>query len=228
LALVTFTNPKGGSSKTTSAFLLASCLAARGERVALVDSDPNAPLLRLEKLRNGNPIKNLSFHRATQDTMYDVVDPLADRVDWVIVDTEGTANMTVGMALNRSDLAIIPIGMSRLDIDQAAKAIRLVQTQSRGIKREIPYRLLFTRANPMVAVSSEKAIRKDVSQSSIATLDVKIIHRAAYTAIFEYNQTLWELDPRRVSGLPMAIENAERFTDSVVSALLATLQGAAA
>lgn len=227
MPLITFTNPKGGSSKTTSAFLLASCLAHRGEHVAIVDCDPNAPLLRLSKLR-GTPIERLSFHQATADTMYDVIDPLVEQADWVVVDTEGTANMSVGMALNRSDLAMIPISMSRLDIDQAAKAIKLVKVQSQGLRRQIPYRLLFTRANPMVAVTSEKAINKDVVGNGIAALDVKIIHRAAYTAMFEHNLTLWELDPKKVSGLPKAIENVEHYTEAVIAAVLASLEGAAA
>lgn len=227
MALITFTNPKGGSSKTTSAFLLASCLAQRGEHVAIVDSDPNAPLLRFSKLRGG-PVERLTFHKATADTMYDVIDPLVEQADWVIVDTEGTANMAVGMALNRSDLAMIPISMSRLDIDQAAKAIKLVKVQSQGLRRQIPYRVLFTRANPMVAVTSEKAISKDVSGNGIASLDVKIIHRAAYTAVFEHNLTLWELDPKKVSGLAKAIENVEHYTDAVIAAVLTSLEGASA
>lgn len=224
MPLITFTNPKGGSSKTTSAFLLATCLAQRGEQVALVDSDPNAPLLRFERLRSQQPVPNLTFHRANSDSMYDVLDPLLEQKDWVIVDTEGTANMAVGMALNRSDLAIIPISMSRLDIDQAAKAIKLVQTQAKGLKRPIPCRILYTRVNAAMASASERRIRKDVDGSGIGAFHVKIVHRAAYTGMFEHNLTLWEMEAK-VSGLPNAIENAASFTDEVVATILASLEG---
>lgn len=40
MPIVSFANPKGGAGKTTSALLLASELAARGARVAIIDADP--------------------------------------------------------------------------------------------------------------------------------------------------------------------------------------------
>ena len=43
---IAFISPKGGVGKTTAALLLALGLAERGQRVAIIDSDPNKPLVR--------------------------------------------------------------------------------------------------------------------------------------------------------------------------------------
>ena len=42
---VVFISPKGGAGKTTAAVSLALAAAERGQRVAMIDSDPNKPLV---------------------------------------------------------------------------------------------------------------------------------------------------------------------------------------
>jgi CobQ/CobB/MinD/ParA nucleotide binding domain len=71
---VAFVSPKGGSGKTTAALLLALGLAARGRRVALIDSDPNKRLLRWAALP-GKP-DEITVHAAP--TMPDIRDALRE------------------------------------------------------------------------------------------------------------------------------------------------------
>lgn len=226
MPLVTFTNPKGGSSKTTSALLLATGLAQLGQKVAIVDADPNAPLLRFFSFREkaGIGLENVSIHGADHETVLDVIDNVARTHDWVVVDTEGTANVTVGLALSRTDLVLIPVAMSRLDVDQAAKAIRLIKTNSKALRRPIAFQLLMTRVNPAMMTASEKAINRDADQAQIPTLPVRLVQRSAYTAIFEHNRTLWELDPKKIGGLERAIENTEQYTRAVVRSVVQAIR----
>lgn len=46
MKLIPFVSFKGGAGKTTALMAVASCLVARGERVALFEADENAPLAR--------------------------------------------------------------------------------------------------------------------------------------------------------------------------------------
>ena len=49
MPVIVFASPKGGAGKTTSSFLLASEMAARGLNTAIIDADPNHPILSWKK-----------------------------------------------------------------------------------------------------------------------------------------------------------------------------------
>ena len=65
MPIVAFVSPKGGAGKTTAALLLALGLAEQGRRVAMIDSDPNKPLLHWASLP-GRP-EPISVHPAPTD-----------------------------------------------------------------------------------------------------------------------------------------------------------------
>jgi chromosome partitioning protein len=212
MTIITFQNPKGGSSKSTSALLLASTFAQYGQKVALIDSDPNGPLV---KWSHGKTRPNLDVVQAfDRDVMTRAVELHATH-DYVIIDTEGTATVTVGYALARTDLAITPISLSQLDVDQAGRAIGYLEAQGEIQNRTIPYRLLFTKTNAAFQTRVEKAIRQDAAEDSVVYFETTLVNRQAYIEIFVKQCTLWELNPDEVSGVAKAIENAEAFAKEV-------------
>ncbi|MBE6677642.1 MAG: ParA family protein [Ruminococcaceae bacterium] len=65
---IVFANQKGGVGKTTSAVNIAACLAAMGNRVVLVDSDPQGNAtsgLGISKRGTANSVYDLFIRRAT-------------------------------------------------------------------------------------------------------------------------------------------------------------------
>src|ERR1700760_716599 len=101
---IAFISPKGGVGKTTAALLLALGLAERGQRVAIIDSDPNKPLVRWAALQ-GRP-ELISVHAAP--TAPDIRDAAREaqrrEPDWVIMDTEGSERGGMAIAALRCDL----------------------------------------------------------------------------------------------------------------------------
>jgi chromosome partitioning protein len=85
LATVAFISPKGGAGKTTAALLLALGLNERGRKVAIIDSDPNKPLVHWAEMP-GKP-QGISIHPAP--SMHDVPAALREarrkEPDWVIL-----------------------------------------------------------------------------------------------------------------------------------------------
>lgn len=95
---------KGGTGKTTSAFLLAEILS-KSNTVTVLDSDPNRPFEEWKK--DGGSGETFEVVTAVDtETVPGEIAVASERSAFVIVDTEGNANQTAARAAAMSDLAI--------------------------------------------------------------------------------------------------------------------------
>ncbi len=142
---ISFIQPKGGAGKSTSALILATELA-KGAKVIVIDADPNAPIAKWSS--RGEGTSNLEIIQAgKEDSIFDLIEEAEKKATFVIVDTEGVANLQAAYTISASDFVIIPSQGSALDQDNAARAIKLIKDQERQIRRRIPHAVLFTRVN---------------------------------------------------------------------------------
>ncbi len=215
---IAFANPKGGAGKTTAALLLASQLAERGTPVTIIDADPERWISQWGKLP-GKPDNILIRSDVTEETMLDAIDAAAAETPFVIVDLEGTANTLVGYAVSLSDLVIIPTQGSSMDAKGGAKTVGLVRRQERVTRRKIPFAILLTRASAAVTSRAMRNVQQQLAQAEVSVFQTHIVERAAYRDIFDFGGTLHGLDPKQVSNLDRAIENAREFTGEVLARL---------
>ena len=103
MPVIAFANPKGGAGKTTSALLLASELAARGARVAIIDADPERWISQWGALP-GKPATITILGDITEDTIVDQIEAAAAEAQFVVVDLEGTASLMVANAIGTARL----------------------------------------------------------------------------------------------------------------------------
>jgi chromosome partitioning protein len=235
--VITFANPKGGSGKTTAAMLLAEQIAISGGRVAILDLDPNANILAWSRSRaeagRGGPF--VVHARPQAEDTVELIDSLADSIDYLIIDLEGSKDQIVTFALSRTDLCVIPLDGSPMEARQAAAAVRLVQSTAAMIRAPIAYTLLFTRTNAAFQSSDERDVRAEMEMNNIPTLPVRIAKRAPYTRIFRDSILLSELPGlveaelagksasvtekalHQVSG---AVDNARDYAQAVIQVLV--------
>src|SRR5258705_8375650 len=139
---VAFVSPKGGAGKTTAALLLALGLAERGIRVALIDSDPNKPLVQWASLP-GRP-DAISVHAAP--TIQDIRDAIREasrrNPEWTIVDTEGSVRGAMVFAALRFDLVVTPLTGSQLDVAEAIKSAQMVEAFGKRAGKPLLHRCL--------------------------------------------------------------------------------------
>jgi chromosome partitioning protein len=218
---IVFASPKGGAGKSTSAVLLACEIAARSATVTIIDADPNRPVSLWAK-RAGKPETLTVLSDVSEDSIIDAIEKAALQSAFVIIDLEGTASMTVGYAISRADLVIIPTQGSHLDAAEAAKAIKLVRAQERAFGRTIPFAILFTRTSAAIRPRTLQSIETEFAQNEIPILKTHIHEREAYRAIFAFGGTLASLDPAQVSNIASAMVNAHTFAGEVVGMLKKT------
>ncbi len=234
--VITFANPKGGSGKTTSAMLLAEQIAASGGRVAILDLDPNANIVAWSQARRaaGMRVPFDIYARPQPEETVGLIDGLANKTDYLVVDLEGSKDQIVTFAVSRSDLCIIPLDGSPMEARQAAQAVKLVQTTSSMIRSPIDYTLLFTRTNAAFQTTDERDVRQEMEANSIPTLSVRIARRAPYTRIFRDSVLLSELPDivtaetegknasaghRLRKQAASAIDNARDYAQAVIDVL---------
>lgn len=116
--IITVAQQKGGSGKTTLAANLAVEFWKAGQRVALVDIDPQGSLGRWFMTRADQPdlINGLDFTTASAWGIEYETRKLIEAFDRVIIDTPPKADSDLRPALRVADLVVVPISMSHIDV----------------------------------------------------------------------------------------------------------------
>lgn len=220
---IAFANPKGGAGKTTAALLLASELVAKGAKVTIIDADPEKWISQWGALP-GKPDNILIIGNATEDTIVDQIDDASRVSQFVVVDLEGTASLMVANTIGMADLVIIPTQGSAMDAKGGAKTIRLIRNQERMARRRIAHSVLLTRTSAAVTSRSLRNVQQQLAKSGVDVFITPIVERAAFRDIFDFGGTLASLDPRNVSNLEKARENAREFAGEVIAKLKQSAQ----
>lgn len=114
--VITVAQQKGGSGKTTIAVNLAIGFLKGGASVALLDTDPQGSLGRWFMTRREAGLEDLSFSTASAWGVSYECDKLKRDHDIVIVDTPPKVDADLRPALRESDLVIVPVSASQLDV----------------------------------------------------------------------------------------------------------------
>jgi chromosome partitioning protein len=127
LALIT---QKGGSGKSTLAVGLAVAAMRDGERVALIEADPQGTVSKWQERRD-NPYPRVE-RVAEPGDIEPVIARLAAEGVWLaIIDTAATNNALAMRAITTADLCLIPARPSPADIEAAIPTLLAIRRQKR-------------------------------------------------------------------------------------------------
>ena len=212
-AIVALATLKGGSGKSTAAACLAVHAQLSGDRVVVIDADPQASLLHWRGL--GDPPLELRVVADITEAVARRARELAETADLVIIDTAGFRNRTMIEALSVADLAVIPIKASPLDISAAIETIRLIEEVNATEERQgrpMAYRLLLTQVTVGSAVA--RHVRRELAEAGYALFNAELANRVAYAEASIAGRMPIHLDPRGA-----AARDSEEFALEVRQAL---------
>lgn len=116
---IAFVTQKGGSGKSTIASSVAVAAAELGERVCVIDLDPQASLLSWSKTRQ---LDDIAVVAATPAKLPAVIEALGKKgVTLVIIDTPGADGAASTAAMREADLNVIPSRPSVFDLWASAQ-----------------------------------------------------------------------------------------------------------
>lgn len=215
MPVIVVANPKGGAGKSTMSLVLGTTLASQGATVALIDCDPNRPIV---DWRSGpSRTKAHVIGDVTESSVISVIQDQSRARQFVIVDLEGTASRLVSRAIARASLVLIPLQGSAVDARQASRAVGLIREEEELVERKIPFRLVFTRTSPAIVTRIDRKIVSSLEYASIPSLKTHLHERSAYKAMFVDKLALDELDATNVNGLEAARENALKLAFELIS-----------
>ena len=225
MAVISFANAKGGAGKTTAALILAMELAHQGNRVVILDADPQRWITSWSEL--SGPVQNISvISTVTTASIQGHIREARAVTDHFIIDLAGACDALVALAIGLSDHVFIPVQGCSMDARGAAIILELIQRLDKSAGVRIPHSVVLTRVSSVVTTKAMQAIKQLLASRGVAVLDTPIIERSAYRDVFDCGGSLYTMDPHQVSNLDKAQDNARMFAMEVQNVLPARINPA--
>jgi chromosome partitioning protein len=218
MAIISLANAKGGAGKTTAALILATELARQGNRVVILDADPQRWISSWAEVTGR--LENLTVISEVTATSlpYHILEMKA-QTDHFVIDLAGARDALVTTALGLSDHVLIPVQGCAMDARGAAQILDLIRLLQDKAKISIAHSVVLTRVSAMVTTRALGTVKTLLESRGVNVLNTTIAERAAYRDIFDCGGNLYGMDPMRISNLDRAQENAQALAAEVLSLL---------
>lgn len=183
---ITLVNQKGGCGKSTVVINLALSLALEGHRVVLLDTDPQRSSYDTIKVRE----KQLVHVMASYTNLYHILEKCEPLYEYAIIDTPPHIGEIVSTAVLCSDLAIMPVQDSPLDIRSTKTTVDLIH-KAKKLNPELMAYFLLSRIQPRTVLAKElsEVLRQ---RYNINILKSYISNRVAYKHSLIYGKAVSE------------------------------------
>jgi chromosome partitioning protein len=190
---------KGGVGKTTLSLNIAGYFASQGERVLLVDADPQGSSLAWSDERCDAPPFSL-IGKAVPSIHKDLPDIAAD-YDRVIIDGAPGVNGLFRSCILASDLVLIPVQPSPFDIWACVDAAIQIE-EAQQFHKTIKAAFVVSRKITNTVIG--KKVFKAFSEHAFPVLDAAVHQRVIYAESAAVGKTVFDVEDARDAQLEIA------------------------
>jgi chromosome partitioning protein len=192
--VISLINQKGGVGKTTTAINIASALSLRNHKVLMVDADPQGSVLQWQSTGANREFDVIQLSMPELSTK--IINHRAT-FDHVVIDSPPALSHISQAIAASSDLAIIPIAPSSLDIWSSSETIQLVTDVGRK-NRGLAARLLVYRKIPGTRLAAEA--RDALNSYGLEIFKTEISQRIAYVEAIVSGVSVLKYSPNSVAA----------------------------
>lgn len=192
---ISLVNQKGGVGKTTLAVNIAACrglLMAR--RVLLIDTDPQGSVLQWQAIQENRTFDVL--HRPENLSRRELLG-WEKQYDDMVIDSPPATGEYTRKVLSLSDMVIIPIGASPLDIWATRETLEMV-SEARSNQPGMLAKLLIYRKIPRTRVGEE--IRGAIQDYGLDVFQAEVGQRVAFVEAMIAGLSVIEFSPRSIAA----------------------------
>lgn len=200
--VITIAQQKGGAGKTTVAAHIAVALSQKGNRVAVIDIDPQGSLSYWHRVREkkfGEGYTGLIFNSLSGWRVGSEVSRLRKQCDYIIIDSPPHTETEARTAIRNADLIVIPVQPSPTDLWATRATFELARSE------QLPVKIVLNRVLPNTRLAS--VISNELPELAETTLGNRVI----YASSLLEGRTATEMEPtshaaREVKALVKEIE----------------------
>jgi len=192
--VISFINQKGGVGKTTTAINIASALSSRNLKVLMVDADPQGSVLQWQSTGANREFDVVQLSMPELSTK---IRNYRRTFDHIVIDSPPAFSHISQEIAASSDLAIIPIAPSSLDIWASRETIQLVTDVGRK-HQGLAARLLVYRKIPGTRLAAEA--RDALDSYGLEIFKTEISQRIAYVEAIVSGVSVLKYSPNSVAA----------------------------
>lgn len=202
MKVITFAQQKGGVGKTTLSLNFAGHWATQGQRVLVIDADPQQSAMQWAAQRarlNREP--SFQVVRYHNGQLHRDVAKIGHGYDVVIIDAPGIAANITPSCIASATLCVIPIQPSQFDVWAAAPVLTMI-SKMKDVRPDL--RAVFViNANTRARIAA--AIRNNVAKIPDCPLvPFSVMQRTAFRDAIATGQTVGEYEPNGPASAEIA------------------------
>jgi chromosome partitioning protein len=191
--VISILQPKGGASKTTLSFNLADAMRLDGMDVVLVDSDPQGTARDWAAACENQPLSIYGIDRPEllQREVLNI------KHDYVVIDGASKANRLAEAAVKASDLVLIPVQPSLLDVwasEELVNMIRDRQEMLSDVGRTLKAAFILTRVIAGTNIATK--ILDDIALFGLPLIEGRVMQRVVYPESAGVGQSVFGYKPK--------------------------------
>lgn len=172
--IISFVNQKGGVGKTTTAINLAIGLKKKNYNLVFIDADPQGSAVQWHAIEGNKSFEILHHPSPIHATD---IRQLSMNYDYVIIDAPPAIGDISIAILAVTDLAIIPLSPSALDVWSCWGTLKMID-EIRPLNSDIEVKLLINRKIPGTKIGRDS--REAMKQFQMDVFNTELCQRVAF------------------------------------------------